>query len=202
MPITQDRMLALISAAADYQQALQRACKFVSDAQHSIRLGADPIETVEELAGLIKEAGLLRNPLKSHSTILLEEQHFKKEKHKNIRHKQRAQARREAEGIVSRQTAPMPKQVLDEIAGESESEVFAAASKVAEKIRTKREFGDIPASAIKNIDAEVEIEVRQQEYLEEKKKESPEDKSTLLYDPPDEDDNSSPLIGSEEDDAL
>ena len=80
MPISQARMLALLSAAQDYQQALtevgERALantKFVADGMLS------PADVVAGLPRQLKPENLLRSPIESAAAIAREASHFNRQ---------------------------------------------------------------------------------------------------------------------------
>ena len=97
MPILQTRMIALISGAKDYQQALRKLIRMIEKEEQDARQALeekDPTTRADLLANVIQnihtgaqELFLLNYPLDSGRIIDLEEAHFKRNKSKNIRSK-------------------------------------------------------------------------------------------------------------------
>lgn len=105
MPITQSRMIALIHAARDYQQALRAATKHITGAIIAARRSpATALDELETLGFLIQETGLLKQPLTSHSTIEREDSHFTKSRRGNDRNAARMTAVRS--GIIQPKATP------------------------------------------------------------------------------------------------
>lgn len=78
MPITQDRMLALIAAADDFARALRTAYAEVIHANERVRTAhADPAEELNNLTMLLSPNMLLHNPVDSQLAIEHERKHFK-----------------------------------------------------------------------------------------------------------------------------
>lgn len=104
MPITQTRMIDLINAGLDYQQALQFACKLIREARENIYAGADSIKEIDDLAILADESALLSNPTASGIVIQLERRHFKQNASRNITRRNLLRAARST--LNPRSTAP------------------------------------------------------------------------------------------------
>lgn len=95
MPITQDRMLALLAAAQDYQQAWDRAEAFAQTVQRS--LDERRITTQEACAQLLlvlTSQMQLQRPTMTATTIAEERIHFRIFKQRNIRAAERQRLRR------------------------------------------------------------------------------------------------------------
>lgn len=164
MPITQERMQSLILAARDYQQALQQACALVKSARQAAYTSSDAaLAEIEKLAGIIFESGLLKQPLTSHSTILLEEQHFKKEASKNNYRKEKM---RELRGGLRGNTAPnrvyTPKPVPGEALAAQLKEKYA--SMTAEEV-INSSYSSVSPEVRAAIERQVELEARQDAWL-------------------------------------
>jgi hypothetical protein len=93
MPITQNRMLALISACQDYQQALLELGQRLITA-----LGEGTPETLEPLAE--QPQLLLRRPVETTTTLRLEIAHFKRNERRNVRIAEKMRRKRRAEGVL------------------------------------------------------------------------------------------------------
>lgn len=114
MPITQQRMIALIDAAGDALHALQRcgdmASAALDRAEKAEAYGNRPEAAKDELANLallLKPQLLLRQPLETLATYQAERRHFASEARQNERNAERARKRREANGQGHRpNTAP------------------------------------------------------------------------------------------------
>lgn len=85
MPITQDRMIALISAARDYKQALTRVTTAISNASTRVSLGQSSLqEAFGEICNYEQIVLLLQDPLNSPSVIEIEAAYFKRNARRNI----------------------------------------------------------------------------------------------------------------------
>lgn len=84
MPITQDRMIALISAGRDYKQALDRVTNAIGANVKRAREGmVSPTEALFELEMYEQVILLLNDPLKSASIIEIEAAYFKRNARRN-----------------------------------------------------------------------------------------------------------------------
>lgn len=159
MPITQPRMIALINAATDYQQAFDFFTTAVRDA--AARCRESPDNAHGELANLALMADpkeMLKRAVESAVTIALEHRHFKTHGARN-----RAEAKRQARrrGADERQT-PAPKSLIT-----PEDEARFAAQREADLQHDSKftaSFSDfVPAghdvSTQSSIDAAVEAEL-------------------------------------------
>jgi hypothetical protein len=86
MPISQDRMLAVLAAAADYAQGLAQARELVRVELTRAQSGQiSPLEALEHLEILVTPAGLLNSPLGSAQVLAVEQEHFRKSAGRNAR---------------------------------------------------------------------------------------------------------------------
>lgn len=83
MPITQERMLSLIAAADDLQQAVESAALFVKSALDTALRTGDYQRQLEGLASDISLHLLLLNPASTIATIAVERRHFAINKSRN-----------------------------------------------------------------------------------------------------------------------
>jgi hypothetical protein len=96
MPISQYRMIALINAASDYQQALATACHTAEMYFNLAKTGKMSYgEALTMCQGIIKEIGLLSYPIESARIISTEKTHFSREAKRN----DRAAARKRAQAL-------------------------------------------------------------------------------------------------------
>lgn len=96
MPITQDRMLELISAAQDYKQAFERLIDAIAVYSHDAESGKKTHETALQLIAVTANASImLRDVVTSSQTIIAETLHFKMNKKRNARKADRAREQRE-----------------------------------------------------------------------------------------------------------
>lgn len=202
MPITQERMQALIIAGQDYQQALQRAIEMI---QHSHRLvfeGANAEGEIARLAALIYETGLLKQPLSSHTTLATEARHFKKEAFRNAKRRDFLADQRRDKNVPRANTAPKTLEDKLEIKGQAKSQQ-------TEQILSEAELADLLTLGHSNVRpedqakivAQVEQEKLAGKWMEENKDRIPvlksdPNKKNYLFDK-DEDDNSGPIVGGE-----
>lgn len=104
MPITQQRMIALITAGQDYQQGLQTILDAIA---YQAGLVADGRESPANALELIRVTGnlqvLLAHPQDSHLTLAIESRHFRLHRRENERHKIK---RRESRGIFTHGELP------------------------------------------------------------------------------------------------
>lgn len=117
MPILQSRMIALIDAGKDYQQALRKLIRQIEFADiEAQKLGTEPSLSLlnEELKGIVQgivvsaqELFLLKHPLDSGRVLDLEEAHFCASKTRNEASKRWIQRKR-ADGLYT-QTSAKPK---------------------------------------------------------------------------------------------
>ena len=109
MPISQDRMIALISAAQDYQRAIDRMENILS--QNLSRISRGELSTEDFLSNLpvlLSSSALLDNLPLSLKTIALEAAHFKRVQQRNLRSAHRQSKKRNPLGNLSphKTTAP------------------------------------------------------------------------------------------------
>ncbi len=108
MPITQSRMIALVSAAQDYKQALDQVCGFITK-QHE-RHTAGQITSDQACELLFSSANamfLLAQPIESALAIVAEAKHFRVNSRRNERKAEKARENRLAE----RAGQPRPKRL-------------------------------------------------------------------------------------------
>lgn len=123
MPILQTRMIALIAAGKDYQQALRRLVNVIEREEHDAQeaMEDDNLEhRSEKLSNAIQniltgaqELFLLKSPLDSGRVLDLEEAHFNRSKKRNIKSREWLQDARadgryrtgESKGTTRAQTA-------------------------------------------------------------------------------------------------
>lgn len=110
MPITQSRMIALLSAATDYANALRSLISAINRTDEAY--AALPSQqqnwalAYSEILPLAIESNLLKNPIASASTIVVESEHFRRAAKSNIRSAARKRLQRHASGVERRNTAP------------------------------------------------------------------------------------------------
>ena len=86
MPIKQERMIALIRAGEDFQQALRKLRAMIVSASTSAAGGGLPPATaLQNLEIMSQEAMLMDNPVESVLTLREESQHFAKRAARNSR---------------------------------------------------------------------------------------------------------------------
>lgn len=104
MAIIQQRMLNLISSAKDYQDAAEKMQAYT---RRSARLVATGKSTAEEqlqyLELVLDLRTMLRDPMNSPATLLVEESHFKSHAGRNAAAAKRATRKRRLEGVKTRQ---------------------------------------------------------------------------------------------------
>lgn len=84
MSIRQSRMIALINAAIDYQQALRKATRAITAEINAVRHKTKTIEEVtQDLSMYCNEAFLLEDMVGSQNVISQEHYHFKKNQKRN-----------------------------------------------------------------------------------------------------------------------
>ena len=95
MPITQDRMLALIAAGEDYQQALAQARELITTNRNRVLDGQiSPQDAINLLSQFIVPELLLKSPSRSESTLYIERKHFNSNAARNERAKFRKDRQR------------------------------------------------------------------------------------------------------------
>lgn len=98
MPITQDRMIKLITAAQDFDRALTLAESIVQSAYSRVAKGETSAEDeLAQLGAQIVASFLLRHPIDSASTLAVEASHFKKAAKRNRRAQRQQAAKRHQE---------------------------------------------------------------------------------------------------------
>lgn len=86
MPITQDRMLALIDAADDYRYALEGLIEQIETIRAAKAANQDYREAIAFLLQPPRIASMLHDPVRTATTLATERAHFKAAKNRNIRH--------------------------------------------------------------------------------------------------------------------
>lgn len=86
MPITQDRMLALIDAADDYKYALEGLVAQIEAIRAARASGQDYREPLAFLLQSPRIASMLHDPVATATTLATERAHFKAARGRNIRH--------------------------------------------------------------------------------------------------------------------
>jgi hypothetical protein len=98
MPITQERVIAILNAAQDYEEALSTALSLTAQFCHAAAKGEKTWqEALEQLRGLHNLRGLLTRPLTSAKTLAVERAHFKKHARENDAAAARAARKRRRE---------------------------------------------------------------------------------------------------------
>lgn len=97
MPITQSRMLSLIGAALDYQQAMDRFFELAQTLRADVQSGGKTeAEAFNILAINLRPELLLNYPLDSPLVIRLEQEHYRRESRRNARKAQKARENKAA----------------------------------------------------------------------------------------------------------
>src|SRR5258708_19099946 len=95
MPITQDRMIALLNAGIDYQQAFDRSIEILKE---EFEKGENGEITWEQAAWnmhiLVSPTGLLAKPIQSYSIIQVERAHWRSNARRNINAAKRQEQKR------------------------------------------------------------------------------------------------------------
>lgn len=108
MPITQSRMLSLLSAAQDYKQALELVCHTLAAQEASLREGTTtPAQALQLCFASANAVVLLSNPTISPAVIGVESAHFKSNQRRNIKKAEKARAKRRLTGLPIASTAPV-----------------------------------------------------------------------------------------------
>ncbi len=95
MPITQNRMLLLLKAAQDYQQALESVIENLNQQSHMVSTGQRTLESAWELAVIgINPIILLSDPVQSAKTIMAEAIHFNANHAQNVKKAEKARISR------------------------------------------------------------------------------------------------------------
>lgn len=116
MPITQPRMIALLNAAIDYQQAFDAAVGLL---ERELQRAIDGKLTWEGAARnmelMVKHQGMLTHPIQSYSIIQVERAHWRSHARRNINAANRQAQKRAAEGgmVKRRQRAPTLAQFVE-----------------------------------------------------------------------------------------
>lgn len=109
MAILQTRMIALINAATDYQQAFNTLCQFIHQQAQAIQ---DGLSTPEQAWLSIEPQAspriLLQRPTESASALAVEHYHFTKNARRNAYIANRAAAKRQKQGTPTRQPRTSP----------------------------------------------------------------------------------------------
>ena len=78
MPITQSRMIALINAASDFEEALFQSCRLVRTERQLFKTGNKSAEeALEIIAATLDEKFMLSDPMNSAKVLGIERAHFK-----------------------------------------------------------------------------------------------------------------------------
>lgn len=101
MPITQDRMISVITAGLDYRQALRRAILVIRNS-----VATSPSDELIHLENIISESNLLKRPIQSSEILSIEDQHYRKEHLKNLRKRQSMTNKRREQGIPEKTIHP------------------------------------------------------------------------------------------------
>jgi hypothetical protein len=105
MPITQSRMIALITAASDYRNAFREACEMLRNAERTMESASmTPLQFLEWLREIAHHQ-LLKYPEQSASVIEAEFQHFRHVAKRNNAEMIRQRQRRIASGIAPQHTS-------------------------------------------------------------------------------------------------
>lgn len=150
MPITQDRMLTLLAAAQDYQQAWDRAAHFATKTEQAVEgqyLSKE--EAYHQLLMVLRTPMQLLHPVLTGAAIEREREHFRLFKARNIRTAEKQRQRRGRPPRVQHATNNF---YLDaeraEVEAEGEMELELPEYEVGdrlspeEKERIERELGD------------------------------------------------------------
>ena len=98
MPITQERILSLLAAAVDYQQALERYWIIAQSTRQRVGAGQlTPQQGFDLLAIETRPEWLLQHSYDSPAVIKLEQLHFKREAKRNTRKAAKARENRDAD---------------------------------------------------------------------------------------------------------
>ena len=93
-------MLALLAAAEDYKEALEKALKLIDEYFKQAKNGTiTPENAIATLSLMISPQVLCANHANSQTTIAVEKTHFKSHARENIRRKNKQERKRRAEGI-------------------------------------------------------------------------------------------------------
>lgn len=106
MPITQPRMIALINAAADFQQAAESIIGAITDESRNVKAGRLTAEEALYNLNLLSLRLTLKNPERSFTTLAIESDHFRKNHRRNTRATERKAERRA--GLPGRQQSHDP----------------------------------------------------------------------------------------------
>jgi hypothetical protein len=99
MPITQPRMIALLNAAIDYQQAFDAAVQFLQrELQRAERGQLTWEEAARNMELMVKHTGMLTHPIQSYSIIQVERAHWRSHARRNINAAERQREKRATEG--------------------------------------------------------------------------------------------------------
>lgn len=100
MPITQNRMIAVLNAALDYEQALLTACSLAAQMHEAAATGEKTWqEALDGLRAMLSLRGLLTRPLTSTTTLAVERSHFRRHKMENEAARVRAAEKRALNAI-------------------------------------------------------------------------------------------------------
>ncbi len=98
MPITQDRMLSLLAAGEDYQQALERYWVVAQSTRQRVAAGQITAQQGFDLLAIeTRPEWLLKYPYDSPAVLKLEHLHFKRESKRNKRKAEKARENRAAQ---------------------------------------------------------------------------------------------------------
>lgn len=102
MAITQTRIISLINAGRDFQQALEKLISQIESLRSEVESGVTKPESALEILYLNAGPGLLINPAASKTTLLAEHKHFKANIRRNLRSKAKQEKKRRDQGILPR----------------------------------------------------------------------------------------------------
>lgn len=99
MPISQARIIALINAGTDFEQALYTAVRLIQSECANHKAGRVAAEgALSNIRNMIQPVGLLSNPLNSPKILALEKRHFEQNARRNNRAAAKMAAKRKGEG--------------------------------------------------------------------------------------------------------
>lgn len=108
MPITQDRMLALLHAAQDYRHALTTIIETIKQHERAVEFGRETMEVaMQVIFAQSNPAVLLTEPEATVATLTIEAKHFKDNAKRNTREKLRQRGIRHMPQHVQGHTAPI-----------------------------------------------------------------------------------------------
>lgn len=106
MPITQDRMIALIAAARAFETALTATRREIVQRNAIVQRGGDAAHELAELLNIIRPEFMVAGYTEHFTTLAIEERHFATHQRYNERRAVREEHKRRKAGIMSRPSAP------------------------------------------------------------------------------------------------